>query len=208
MAAEESAAAAAQFEIVLTRCRYLPVNEIFGRNERNECRLCDIFVKDRKHLKSQNHRRRLICIRLFVLWDEIQKKPEIEQLEPIMEQINWCLMQKIEDSSDSAFLLWMYSKSWSYKYTVGSQETRQQGLYDGSKVWFENFQKNLRVLIRSVRETPDCAALAEKINQIESILNALFRKDNHTDQDDLAQVRHFLTCVGPNFQVTTENLLV
>ena len=210
--AEESAAAmlkaASDFENLLERCRILPDNKIF---DRVKCILCDISVKDIKHLQSQNHRRRLICMRLFVLWHEIQKKPEIEHLKQVLEQINSCLMQKTEDSSDSPFLLWMNCKSWSYKYTVGSQDNRQQGLYDGSKVWFENFLKILRVLIRSVRKTPDydkASALAEKINKIESILNALFHKEIHTDQDDLAQVRPFPTCVGPNFKVTTENLLV
>ena len=150
-----------RFDESLEKCKNLEEADIFIKQQ---CKLCNTYIKKRGHPASQTHRRRLICRNLLRRWEEIQTKTTIEQLKDLLEQISAELIKT--DPGKPECLLCMTPKSsfWHDKYISGSHDSRQMRLPDGAKLWLKMYLTDLSVLIRSLRKSQDCASLSSSVS--------------------------------------------
>ena len=93
---------------------------------------------------------------LLQLWEEISTKTTVEQLCDLMQRIDAQLItKKKEDLGNAEFLLLM--KNWKDINVAGRENSRQERLPDGAKLWLKMYLTDLSVLIRSFQIASDCS---------------------------------------------------
>jgi hypothetical protein len=138
------------------------------------CRICQLKVRTTKHLKTHSHRRKEICVQLFVLQREMKAVPSSECLAKLRDLL------QIKTTED-CYLLSLCGGNWPVITNTGVDDQRGK-LRDDARDWFIDFLSDLEKTCRSVQGT-EMSAIAEDIRETISDLRLKKRRD-----DPLAQV--------------------
>ncbi len=181
------------FVDVIQTCKNMKEAEIFNPNL--GCKLCMANILNPKHPTSQNHRRRIICVKLFMLLDEIlQPIPNTEKLLTNLSKIYDLLRTQGSDS----YLLNTDRSYWCDIYIAGDHESRANGKPDGGKIWFKRFLDDLSFKIKSMKEANEDHRLSELVTNIETIISELTQGKKRKSSQGCKQVRLCRNDVRPH----------
>jgi hypothetical protein len=145
------------FEAVIAECQDLEplaIRQLFKFE--GMCRICQLKVRTTKHLVSFSHRRKEICIQLFVLKREIKAQPSAACLVKIRD-----LLQT--KTTEDCYLLSIHPANWPVMSNTGCgvQRGKQK---DASKVWFMEYVSDLETICLACRGT-ELSVIAEEIQE-------------------------------------------
>ncbi len=154
------------FETVLAECHSidpLEIRQIFKSEQM--CRICQLKVRTTKHLASISHRRKEMCVQLFVLQREMSVMPSSESLKKLRDLLQ---TKRRED----CYLLSTHTANWPVLSNTGLDDQRGK-LRDCSRIWFLNFLSDMEKICQSLQAT-EMSSMAEDI--IETISNFRLKK--------------------------------
>ncbi len=146
------------FEAILAECQDLEplaIRQLF-KFERM-CRICQLKVRTTKHLASFSHRRKEICLQLFILKREMKDQPSAACLTKIRD-----LLQT--KTTEDCYLLSTHPANWPVISNTGCGDQRGKW-QDMSKVWFMEYVSDLERHCHSLQAT-ELSVLAEDIQGI------------------------------------------
>jgi hypothetical protein len=154
------------FETVLAECHSidpLEIRQIFKSEQM--CRICQLKVRTTKHLASISHRRKEMCVQLFVLQREMSVMPSSESMTKLR---NLLQTKRTED----CYLLSTHTANWPVLSNTGLDDQRGK-LRDSSRIWFLNFLSDMEKICQSLQAT-EMSSIAEDI--IETISTFRLKK--------------------------------
>ena len=155
-----------EFEAGLAKCQSLDPFTIRLRFKSDHmCMLCQLKIRTMKHLATISHRRIEICVKLFVLQQEMNPLPSSGCLTELRDLLR---MKRTED----CYLLSTHSANWPAVSNTGLADQRGKSR-DGLKLWFTSFLSNLERTYSSLQGT-ELSAIAEDI--VETISNCRKQK--------------------------------
>ena len=181
------------FKNVLQICKNMDESEIFNPIV-GGCTICMANITNRLHPNTQNHRKRIICVKLLKLLDEIQMNPNEIKLATKLSEIHLLLTTR----ESTTYLLNTDRSHWPEIYNAGQHGSRADGKPDGGKIWFKCYLDDLGFKIKSVTEANDDHSLSELVTNLETIISELTQGKKRKSSQGCKQVRICRNDVRPH----------
>ena len=133
-AAEEKAKNS--FENVIGECALISNPDHYFR-ERGKCKCCDAVYNSRKHVKSVNHHRRVVCIEIFKAHKKVKEHTEPDETLNVLKTLREKLQTPATWKGSQVYLLCLDRRIW--PNTASGAHNENRGGLDGAKIWFIDF---------------------------------------------------------------------